>query len=237
MVRIAAGLVGEGRDDMLSRLLGAVISTTGVGIDVAAMEGMMAPGPGVQEGEGETLNGMVWVAAGLVGEGRDDMVSKFLGAVPAGSEGINGPVDAAAGADVRRRVGRAAVEGNEVVGRAAAETVEGAGILGGVEEADATASADVRRRERCRTVVFDDGADRAVVLPAIGILVRPAGPGRERWVGRRPSMGWAVRHFCFRRLLRGSDRRDRFLRERTSEVSGRVLTVPWSLVRYLQAHT
>ena len=197
---------------MLWRLWGVVIGGghggEGAG-DAIAMVGMMAPGPGVPEGEGEALNGMVWVAAGPIGEGRDHMVSNFLGAETAGSEGIDGPADAAAGADVRRRAGRAAVEGDEVVGRAVVETVEGVGILGGVEEADAAAGADVRRRERCHTVVFDDGADRAVVLPAIGILVRQAGPGRERWVGRRPSMGWAVRHFCFRRLLRGSDRRDR----------------------------
>ena len=58
MVRVAAGLVGEGRDDMLSRL-GAVILTTDVGIDVAAREGMVAPGPGVQEGEGETASSVV----------------------------------------------------------------------------------------------------------------------------------------------------------------------------------
>ena len=38
-------------------------------VDAAAREGMVAPGLGVQEGEGETPNGMAWVAADLVGEG------------------------------------------------------------------------------------------------------------------------------------------------------------------------
>ena len=69
---------------------------------------MVAPGPGVHEGEGETAINMVRVAAGLVGEGRDGMLLK-LGAVPTGAEGVDEPADVAAGADVRRRAGRAAV--------------------------------------------------------------------------------------------------------------------------------
>ena len=86
MVRVAAGLVGEGRDDMLSRLLGAVILTTGVGIDVAAREGMVAPGPGVQEGEDGTASSMVRVAAGLVDEGRGGMLWKLGVNEPGGED-------------------------------------------------------------------------------------------------------------------------------------------------------
>ena len=65
MVVVGGGHVGEGAGD------------------AAAMEGMVAPGAGVPEGEGETAVSMVMVAAGLVGEGRDGMLLK-LGAVPTG---------------------------------------------------------------------------------------------------------------------------------------------------------
>ena len=69
---------------MLSRFLGAVIGGghggEGAG-DAVTMVGMMAPSPGVPEGEGKALNGMVWVAAGLIGEGRDHTVSNVLGAI------------------------------------------------------------------------------------------------------------------------------------------------------------
>ena len=40
---------------------------------------MVAPGPGVHEGEGETAINMVRVAAGLVGEGYDGMLLKLGG--------------------------------------------------------------------------------------------------------------------------------------------------------------
>ena len=157
-------------------------------VGAAAMGGEVAPGLAVHAVDGEALNGMAWFAAGLVGPESGGMVSSFLGAATSVLEEI-GSADAAAGAGVRRRASRAAVEGDEVVGRAAAESVEDVGVLG-VEGDDAAASADVRRRERCHAIVIDDGSVRAAVVPAIGVLVRQAGP-------RRPSMGW-VRHFgCF----------------------------------------
>ena len=82
----------------------------------------------------------------------------------------------AAGADVRRRAGRTAVEGDEVVGRAVVGTVgpvrdgvecEGMGV--GVLRRDGTevsAGADVRRRERADVAAGADvrrRADRAAV--------------------------------------------------------------------------
>ena len=56
MVVVVGGHIGEGAGD------------------AAAMEGMVAPGAGVPEGEGETAFSMVTVAAGLVGEGRGGML-------------------------------------------------------------------------------------------------------------------------------------------------------------------
>ena len=58
MVVVVGGHVGEGAGD------------------AATMEGMVAPGAGVPEGEGETAFSMVTVADGLVGEGRGGMLWK-----------------------------------------------------------------------------------------------------------------------------------------------------------------
>ena len=58
MVVVVGGLVGEGAGD------------------TAAMDGIVPPGAGVPEGEGEIAFSMVAVAAGLVGEGRGGMLWK-----------------------------------------------------------------------------------------------------------------------------------------------------------------
>ena len=72
MVVVGGGHVGEGAGDAVPRA------------------GMVAPAPGVHEGEGEIAVDMVRVAAGLVDEGRDGMLLK-VGAVHAGAEGVDEP--------------------------------------------------------------------------------------------------------------------------------------------------
>ena len=141
------------------------------------------------------------------------MVSNFLG----GGTSVVGEIvsgDAAIEAGVRRRASRADVEGDEGVGRAAAESVEDGGVVES-EGDDAAVGADVWRPERCHGIVFDGGAVRAAVVSAIGILVRREGP-------RRPSMGW-VRHFgCF--LVAPRERSGGSFFGGKDQTSG---TVPW----------
>ena len=157
-------------------------------VGAAAMRGEVAPGLAVHTVDGEAPDGMWWFAAGRVRPESGGMVSSFWGGATSVVEEI-GSADAAAGAGVRRRASRAAVEGDEGVGWAAAESVEDGGVLGS-EGDDAAAGADVRRRERCHAIVVDNGAVRAAVVSAIGVRVWREGP-------RRPSIGW-VRHFvCF----------------------------------------
>ena len=123
---------------------------------------------GRREGRAE-----LWMVVGSVGSvairaERGGMVIRALGVYGA---------DVAAGADVRRRAGRAAVEGDEVVGRAAVGIVgpvrdgaecegTGVGVLRG-DGTDVSAGADVRRRERRGAVEDDEAIDRAVILSAI----------------------------------------------------------------------
>ena len=133
------------------------------------------------------------------------MVSNFLG----GGTSVVGEIvsgDAAIEAGVRRRASRADVEGDEGVGRAAAESVEDGGVVES-EGDDAAVGADVWRPERCHGIVVDDGAVRAAVGSEIGGgAVRAAvgtaiGVRLRQEVPRRPFVG-VVRHF---------DRFDRFL--------------------------
>ena len=80
---------------------------------------MVAPGPRFHDGEGEATGNMLRVAASLVEEGRNGVLVKF-GAVD-GDEVVG-----------RAAVGTETVEGNEVVGRAAGGTV-GADVAAGAD--------------------------------------------------------------------------------------------------------
>ena len=152
------------------------------------------------------------------------MVSNFLG----GGTSVVGEIvsgDAAIEAGVRRRASRADVEGDEGVGRAAAESVEDGGVVES-EGDDAAVGADVWRPERCHAIVVEGGAVRAAVGSEIGGGAVRAAVGTaigfrlRQEVPRRPFVG-VVRHV---------DRCDRFWlgRDRESEETTRpaVLIVP-----------